>query len=187
QKMLSGADSLLALVNDLLDMSRIQAGKFHLDPQVVYFQDIATEVVGSLSPLAERKHQLLTNAISDELPVLVADRQRVAQILVNLVNNAIKFTPEHGAITLRARIEHDALRCEVIDTGIGIAREDMGKLFRPFSQIDASSTRSASGTGLGLSIVKALVQAHGGQVGVDSAKDAGSTFWFTLPLTQEDC
>jgi signal transduction histidine kinase len=97
------------------------------------------------------------------------------------VGNAIKFTPEGGTIRVRTSLDGEGLRIEVIDTGIGISSVDMERLFQPFTQVDASNTRAAGGTGLGLSIAKALVEAHGGAIGVESEPGQGSTFWFTLP------
>jgi signal transduction histidine kinase len=114
--------------------------------------------------------------------VLTADVQRVSQVVANLLTNAIKFTPEGGTITVRATLKGASVRLEVQDTGIGIAAEDLDKLFVPFSQLDMSSTRSVRGVGLGLSITKALVEAHGGALGVESVPAVGSTFWFDLPL-----
>ncbi len=188
-KMLAGADALIALVDDLLDMSRMQAGKFQLAPQPIRFPELVSGVLASLSPLAEKKRQSLLNEVPRDLPELMADAQRVNQILINLVGNAVKFTQEGGTITLRACIEGDPsagepweLRCEVRDNGPGIAPENQPKLFKQFGQLDMSSTRRASGTGLGLSISKALVEAHGGKIGVESELGHGSTFWFTLPL-----
>jgi hypothetical protein len=181
-KMLAGADTLLALVNDLLDMSRIQAGKFQLDPRPMVFREVAYEVIASLAPLATRKRIALVDELPESLPQLVADEQRVMQVLTNLIGNAIKFTAEGGTIAVRARLEGQHLRCEIQDTGIGIPADARARLFQPFSQLDTSNTRTAGGTGLGLSIVKALVEAHGGSVGVESTPGDGSTFWFTLPV-----
>jgi signal transduction histidine kinase len=107
---------------------------------------------------------------------------RVVQVLNNLLGNAIKFTPEGGRVVVRTSAEAGFLRCEVADTGVGIAAEDQPKLFQRFSQLDMSNTRSAGGAGLGLSIVKAIVNAHGGEVGIHSEPGQGATFWFTLPL-----
>ncbi|MNX27716.1 Non-motile and phage-resistance protein [compost metagenome] len=182
RKILSGADTLLGLVNDLLDLSRIQAGRFHLSPQPFDFALVAADALSSLQALAEPKHMHLLNEVPQGLPPLVGDAQRIRQVLLNLVNNAIKFTPDEGTIRVRACLDGAVLRCEVQDTGIGIATEDIPKLFKPFSQVDMSSTRPAGGTGLGLMISKSLVEAHGGQIGVESQPGAGSTFWFTLPL-----
>lgn len=181
-KMLRGADLLLNLINDLLDMSRIQAGKFALEPRPMAFPPVAADVAAHLAALAELRGHVLEVEVPHDLPPLVADEQRVTQILTNLATNAIKFTPEGGRIRIRACSDGDQLRCEVSDDGVGIATEHLPKLFQPFTQIDMSSTRRVGGTGLGLSIAKALVEAHGGRIGVDSAPGEGSTFWFTLPL-----
>jgi signal transduction histidine kinase len=188
-KMLAGADVLLALVNDLLDMSRIQAGKFTLSPEPIALAPVLEEAVASLAPLAEQKRQRLDLAIAPDLPTLVADRQRLSQVVVNLVGNAIKFTPDGGTIRLSGALELEggngspaALRVAVTDNGPGIAPEDQPKVFRRFTQLDMSTTRPSGGTGLGLSISKALVEAHGGTIGVESERGRGSTFWFTLPL-----
>jgi PAS domain S-box-containing protein len=188
-KMLAGADVLLALVNDLLDMSRIQAGKFTLSPEPIALGPVLEEAAAGLAPLAEQKRQRLVLAIAPELPTLVADRQRLAQVIVNLVGNAIKFTPDGGAIRLSGALVREgepgapaALRVEVTDDGPGIAPEDQPKVFLRFTQLDMSATRPSGGTGLGLSISKALVEAHGGTIGVESRRGGGSTFWFTLPL-----
>jgi PAS domain S-box-containing protein len=181
KKMLGGAETLLSLVNDLLDMSRIQAGKFTLEPQPMHFPTVASEVLANLRPLAEQKQLTLTSALGDVGP-MVADPQRIGQVLLNLVNNAIKFTPNGGAITVRAKAENGQLYCEVVDTGVGIAPADQPRLFKRFSQLDNSNTRAAKGTGLGLSISQALVEAHGGRIAVESQLGQGATFWFTLPL-----
>jgi two-component system phosphate regulon sensor histidine kinase PhoR len=119
------------------------------------------------------------------------DAQRIGQVLINLIGNALKFTPPGGRIVVSARHEGDpakgeprVLRCEVADTGIGIAAADIPKLFQRFSQLE-SGVKQGKGAGLGLSISKALIEAHGGQIGVESALNRGSTFWFTLPLDAE--
>jgi PAS domain S-box-containing protein len=182
EKMLTGADKLLAMVNDLLDMSRLQAGKFVLDPHPASFRRIVDEVVAGLWPLAKQKELALACHVPEGLPDVVLDEQRIAQVLINLIGNGIKFTQQGGAIDVRADVADGWLRCEVQDTGPGIAPEHHPDLFLPFHQVDSSYTRRAGGTGLGLSIVKALVEAHGGAVGVESQAGEGSTFWFTLPV-----
>jgi PAS domain S-box-containing protein len=181
KKMLGGAETLLSLVNDLLDMSRIQAGKFALEPQPMHFPTVAGEVLANLRPLAEQKQLTLSSALSDVGP-MVADPQRIGQVLLNLVNNAIKFTPNGGTVTVRAKAENGQLYCEVADTGVGIAPSDQPRLFKRFSQLDNSNTRSAKGTGLGLRISQALIEAHGGRISVESEPGHGAKFWFTLPL-----
>ncbi|MGE5707511.1 MAG: sensor histidine kinase, partial [Bacteroidota bacterium] len=147
------------------------------------FPDAVKAVLESLLPLIERKHQILREEVPENLPLLVADEQRVNQILLNLLSNAIKFTPEGGTIAVRAWVEAGALVCEVKDSGIGIAPEDHPRLFKPFTQLDMSSTRKVRGTGLGLTIAKALVEAHGGTITAESpGLGKGATFRFTLPL-----
>ncbi|MFN3429632.1 MAG: sensor histidine kinase [Candidatus Sericytochromatia bacterium] len=183
QRMLKGADLLLALVNDLLDMSRIQAGKFTIAYEEVLFADLAHAIAESLAALRARRHIHLTVEVSPSVPLLTADAQRIGQVLTNLLSNAIKFTPDGGEIHVNARRERDHVLCEVVDTGHGIRPEDLPRLFQRFTQLDMSKTRAATGTGLGLSICKAIVEAHGGHIGVRSEMGKGSTFWFTLPIT----
>jgi PAS domain S-box-containing protein len=182
RKLLHGAEQLLALVNDLLDMSRIQAGKFSITPAPMRVSEVLERTLPALALLSSQRGLRLESELAPDLPVLTADVQRVSQVVANLLTNAIKFTPEGGTITVRATLKGASVRLEVQDTGIGIAAEDLDKLFVPFSQLDMSSTRSVRGDGLGLSITKALVEAHGGALGVESVPAVGSTFWFDLPL-----
>lgn len=181
-KMLAGTETLLTLVNDLLDMSRIQAGRFSIAPRLISFSEVIESVVATLAPLADKKKQTLRNIVPLDLPPIQADEQRIAQVVINLIGNAIKFTPEGGAIEIRGALVDGLVRCEIADTGIGIAAEDVPMLFQRFGQLQMGNTRKSGGTGLGLSITKAIVEAHGGTVGVVSEPDVGSTFWFTLPV-----
>jgi PAS domain S-box-containing protein len=187
RKILGGAEVLLVLVNDLLDMSRIQAGKFTLAFEPTDVRQVVADAVATLTALALQKHLELLLDLPQALPVIRADPQRVGQIITNLVSNAVKFTPEGGRIRVHGRLDlQGRLRFEVEDTGPGIAEGDVARLFQPFTQLDMSFTRQAPGTGLGLSIAKALVEAHGGTIGVRSEPGAGSTFWFTLPGPEAD-
>jgi PAS domain S-box-containing protein len=181
-RMLKGADLLLALVNDLLDMSRIQAGKFTIAYEAVDVGELAHAIVESLAAIVEKRHLHLSVEISPSVPPLRADSQRIGQVLTNLLSNAIKFTPDGGDIHVMARRERGHVLVEVVDTGQGMRQEDLPRLFQRFTQLDMSKTRAASGTGLGLSICKAIVEAHGGHIGVRSELGKGSTFWFTLPI-----
>jgi PAS domain S-box-containing protein len=182
-KILDSADALLALVNDLLDMSRVQAGKFALDWQTVALPGLVSHTLGALGASATAKGLTLVDEVPDELPPLRADAGRVSQVLANLVTNAIKYSSAGGVITVRAVAEGGWMRVEVADTGLGVPAEHQSRIFEAFTQVDMSNTRKAGGVGLGLSIVKALVEAHGGEVGVRSAgQGCGSTFYFTLPL-----
>jgi signal transduction histidine kinase len=182
-KMLAGSELLLGLVSDLLDMSRIQAGKFTIAFEPLRFSALAASVADSLASLAAQKQLGLTLDIAPDLPPMMADAQRVGQVLTNLISNAIKFTPEGGQIQVTARQERDHVLCEVVDTGDGIRPDDLPRLFQRFTQLDMSTTRQKGGTGLGLSICKAIVEAHGGHIGVRSEMAKGSTFWFTLPFS----
>ena|GEM_PF-1496216 len=184
-RMLGGADALLKLINDLLDMSRIQAGKFTLAPEAFPIERPLSDVVETLRPLAEQRQHHLSLATEGELPLVLGDEQRIMQVLSNLLSNAIKFTPPGGQIRVTARSEGAMMHVGIEDNGIGISAADMGKLFKPFSQLDMSNTRMAGGTGLGLSISKALVEAHGGRIGVTSEPGEGSCFWFTLPIAKD--
>jgi signal transduction histidine kinase len=180
-KILSGADRMLHLVNDLLDFAKLQAGKFDLSPRPTVYAPLLEDVAASLRPLADHK-QVAIEVDADVPGEPVVDETRVVQVLTNLVTNAIKFTGAGGRVRLSARIEEGTLLTEVADTGVGIAEADIPKLFSRFRQLDMSATREASGTGLGLAISKALVEAHGGTIGVRSRPGEGSTFWFRLPL-----
>jgi signal transduction histidine kinase len=183
RKMLDSSENMLKLVNDLLDMSRVQAGRFSLDRQVVALAPLLGSVLASLSPEAAHKGHALANEVPPSLPDVLADPQRLSQVLSNLVTNAIKYTPPGGTITVRAFADGAVLRVEVADTGDGVPPDQQSRIFDAFTQVDMTSTRKSGGVGLGLSIVKALVEAHGGVVGVRSdGAGRGSTFFFTVPL-----
>jgi PAS domain S-box-containing protein len=182
-KILNGADRMLILVNDLLDVAKIKAGRLDLAPVPTPYQPLVDEVLATMKPLADDRGLTLTKDVAiDVLPCL--DATRVIQVLTNLVNNAIKFTPPGGVVSVKAHLSDGELVTQVTDSGVGIAPDDIPKLFERFRQLDMSSTRAAGGTGLGLAISKALVEGHGGQIGVLSELGRGSTFWFSLPV---DC
>lgn len=180
-KMLEGADRMLGLVNDLLDIAKIQAGKLSVCPSSSDYSVLVADTLASLRPLADRKRLYLEANIQSPL-MLVLDVQRICQVLTNLVSNAIKFTPDGGRITVKAFQHRDEVITQVIDTGRGIPSEEIPHLFTRFRQLDMSSTREQGGTGLGLAISKAIVEAHEGAIGVLSAPGEGATFWFSLPL-----
>lgn len=174
---------LMRLLDDLLDFARMDAGTFMLHIRTFDFRDLVLKIASSLRPQAEGARLILETDLSDDPMPIQGDPQRVGQVLINLINNAITFTPPDGTIRIRAFLIEDGqeLRCEVSDTGCGIAEADLPKLFHRFSQIRPQS----AGTGLGLSISKALVEAHGGTIGLTSKVGEGSTFWFTLPATAD--
>ncbi|MDB5097881.1 MAG: multi-sensor signal transduction histidine kinase [Cyanobacteria bacterium RYN_339] len=180
-KILAGADRMLRLVEDLLDVARIQAGKVAVERQPTPYALLVRDVVQSIVPLAESKGLTLEwEANSDVVGQL--DGPRVVQVLTNLLSNAVKFTPPGGRITVRARREADRVITEIEDTGLGIPAQDLARIFEKFQQLDMSATRDSGGAGLGLAIAKALVEAHDGEIGVRSEEGRGSTFWFALPL-----
>ena len=174
---------LLELINELLDLQRIAAGRMELKPEAVELAGLLSEAAGSVHSQAQKhRHALVVTPLPQDLRVH-ADRGRVRQVLLNLLSNAIKFTPDGGRITVAAAPVNGGAeaRIAVSDTGIGIAPEDQPKLFQEFSQLDASASRKYEGTGLGLALSRRLVELHGGAIGVESEMGKGSTFWFTLP------
>ena len=174
---------LLQLINELLDLQRIAAGRMELTPEPVELAALLAEATGSVhTQVQQHGHKLVVTPPPEDLRVQ-ADRNRVRQILLNLLSNAIKFTPDGGRITVAATAVNggDYARIAVTDTGIGIAPEDQPKLFKEFSQLDASASRKYEGTGLGLALSRRLVELQGGAIGVESEMGKGSTFWFTLP------
>lgn len=172
---------LLDLINDVLDVSKIEAGQLEITPEMFDMREAIEKAVATVAPLAEKKGLVLVANIEPEVGEMTSDRRRVEQILINLINNAIKFTGK-GEVRVECAASHSQLVTRVIDTGIGIKPEDMGKLFEPFRQIETGLTRGYEGTGLGLSICKKLVGALGGEIGAESEWGKGSTFTFTLPL-----
>ena len=180
---------LLGLINDILDLARIEAGKMELNFEEVHLAEMVTSVLSTAKGLVKEKPIQLLPRIPSDMPTVRGDTMRVRQVLLNLISNASKFTDE-GSITVEAMVQRGPSgRMEavinVIDTGPGISLEDQEKLFKAFSQVDGSATRKSGGSGLGLSICANLVQLHGGRISVHSEVGKGSTFWFTLPLYQQ--
>ena len=179
--------SLLTVVNDILDFSKIEAGQIEIEAMPFSPHTLVDNVASMLAALAEQKGIALERSIDSALPpVLIGDEGRLKQIVLNLVNNAIKFT-QQGAVRIALKIDRIAygevgLRVSVSDDGIGISDAQQKTLFRRFSQVDGSITRRFGGTGLGLAICKQLIELMGGKIGVESREGAGATFWFTVGL-----
>jgi len=172
---------LLDFINELLDLSKIAAGRMQLSLEPLALDALFREVADSVrAQLEARKHKLAIEPQSETL-LVTADRGRLRQVLLNLLSNAIKFTTDGGRITLSTQVAGDRVKVAVSDSGIGIAPEDQEKLFREFVQLDGSPSRRYEGTGLGLALSKRLVELQGGAIGVDSQLGKGSTFWFTVP------
>ena len=174
---------LLNLINDILDLSKIEAGKLELDYKEFELINKFNMIQNLLSPIADRKNIKIEVKMNDELTTVCADEARFAQIMYNLVDNAIKFSHENGLVKIEARKTGDLVEITVTDKGIGIKAEDQSKLFKPFSQVDSFSSKQFQGTGLGLSLVKQIVHLHGGYVWFKSKYGEGSTFAFTIPMT----
>ena len=172
---------LSRLVTDLQDLSLAEAGQLKLVRIPVALEDIVARAINGLAIQAEKKCLTLQANLPPDLPLIEADPERVGQILRNLINNAIMHTPEGGSIEIKAEAGENGIRVQVCDTGIGIAPEHLPHLFKRFYRADRSRARATGGTGLGLAIVEQLVQAHGGQVGVQSQLEQGTCFTFTLP------
>src|SRR5438094_2226426 len=166
---LSSGKHLLQLINDVLDLSKVEAGKLEFKPEPVIPELLVREVCEIVRTLAAHKRIQLGIEIDPALTAIVADSRSLKQILYNYLSNALKFTPDEGKIVIRVKPENqDYFRIEVEDSGIGIKADDLGRLFVEFQQLDASSAKKHSGTGLGLALTKRIVESHGGTVGVNS-------------------
>jgi signal transduction histidine kinase len=184
---LSSSRHLLQLINDVLDISKIQAGKLSLyteedvdlNDEIKVVVDMAEPLLGKQNALQERPVRFIQD-IDENLPLITCDRRRIRQVLLNLLSNAIKFT-EQGSITLSAKNKGEAFIFAVMDTGPGIPQELQARIFEPFVQV-TDDTKHIQGTGLGLPISRSLVQAHGGDLWVESKIGEGTTFIFTLPF-----
>lgn len=173
---------LLNLINGILDLSKIEAGKMELSYKQFELASKLNIIKNLLSPIADRKNVQIEISMDSNLSSIYADEARFAQIMYNLVDNAIKFSYENGLVKIGAKKKGDMVEITVTDTGIGIKPEDQGKLFKPFSQVDSFLSKQYQGTGLGLSLVKQIVQLHGGHVWFRSKPEKGSTFAFVIPI-----
>lgn len=183
-KMMQSGKDLLLLLNNLLDMSRLEAGRLTLDRQPTPLRELIDHAVEQVEFLARRKELAIdVCCVPEDLPLVWVDPIRIIQVLVNLLGNAIRFTDAHGTITIGAEPQGDMVEVWVRDTGIGITPEAQQRLFQRFSQVE--SVKRYGGTGLGLSITKELLALHGGAIRVESEPGKGATFRFTLPVWNE--
>ena len=173
---------LLQMINDILDLSKVEAGRMELQYEIFPVHDAIEDVHTILKGLANKKHLELKTTILTEVGDIEADRVKFKQILYNLLSNAIKFTPENGHINVEAGIMDDMLQVSVSDTGIGMKPDDQEKVFKEFWQADSSFARKYEGTGLGLALTKRIVEMHGGNIRFESEYEKGSIFYFALPL-----
>jgi len=181
---------LLGIINDVLDMSKIEAGKFELSQAAFNFEVMLKRITNVINYRADEKRQTLSIHIDNDVPkLLIGDDQRLAQVITNLAGNAIKFTPDGGAVDIQAKLIKEknsicTMQISVVDTGIGISVAQQEKLFESFHQAESSTSRNFGGTGLGLSISKNIIEMMGGKIWVDSKLGEGSTFTFTVELTR---
>jgi signal transduction histidine kinase len=184
ERLQANGKHLLGLINDVLDLSKIEAGQLTLDLADYSFKDVVDTVVSAVGSLANGKKLALTADVGPNLPIGHGDGRRLAQVLLNLVGNAIKFT-DKGEVAIKATVTDSSFTVAVRDTGPGISPLDQGKIFEEFQQADDATTKRKGGTGLGLSIAKRIIGMHGGRIWVESDVGKGSTFAFTIPTRVE--
>ena len=191
-KIEDASNHLLGVINNILDMSKIEADKLELNPVAFDFEDMIDKVIDIINFRVAEKCQTLTLDIDKNIPrVLICDNQRLAQIIANLLSNAVKFTPEYGAISLCVKLSQQEngiceIQFDIADTGVGISKEQLAGLFKPFQQAESSTTRKYGGTGLGLAITKRIVELMEGSISVSSAPGEGSTFTFNIRVEMPD-
>jgi signal transduction histidine kinase len=173
---------LTNLINDFLDLQRIEAGHQTYSFENTPLEPLLRETVAVFS--TEKEPHSLAIEVQHALPLVHIDAARIRQVLVNLLSNALKFSPRGGIITIGASVESDAVKVWVADQGIGIPQEAIPSLFKKFFRVDNRDTKSIGGTGLGLALVREIVKAHGGYVWVESQVGVGTTFFFTLPISE---
>ncbi|HEX3359066.1 MAG TPA: ATP-binding protein, partial [Tepidisphaeraceae bacterium] len=186
QNILASANNLLTLINDLLDLAKIEAGRMEVRSEPISLNDLFEALNNLLKPLTEGKGVQIVIAITPEVPIIHTDPAKLQQVLYNFLSNAIKFSPRDGTIELSAELLNaESIRISVTDHGPGIATEQQQMIFEKFRQIDGSITRQHSGSGLGLAISKELIALLSGSIGVMSVPNEGATFWVVLPLKIE--
>jgi two-component system cell cycle sensor histidine kinase PleC len=171
---------LLEVINDILDMSKIEAGRMKLDMEVIDLSKTLAESLKVVSGRADDKKLLLNADIEGTISV-VADRRAIKQIIVNLLSNSVKFTPDGGKVVVRSRLSGDSIRLTIADTGIGIAPHSLSRLGRPFEQVESQLTKTYHGSGLGLAIARSLTHLHGGSMRLRSKLGAGTVVCVSLP------
>ncbi|HEY0005844.1 MAG TPA: ATP-binding protein [Pyrinomonadaceae bacterium] len=179
------AQTLIELVNDLLDASKLESGTMRLEVSTFDLRGLVDEIREGMAPLAQEKGIRLEEQLPETLPLIEADRTKLRRIFVNLLSNALKFTPKGGLVQLAVEQAESRIRISVKDTGVGIVPDDVERLFDKYEQARSRATRGEKGTGLGLYITRQLVELHGGKIAVESSLGKGSTFSVTLPITRD--
>jgi PAS domain S-box-containing protein len=179
---MNSGNHLLKLINDILDVSKIESGNMEFYPEPMNMSEVLEEMTVLMDPLIKEKHLNFKTNIELENIEVNADKTKIKQILYNLLSNAIKFTPEYGKVWVDSKVVNDKIQTSVSDNGIGIAPEQQSAIFDPFKQVSSSNNRTHGGTGLGLAIVKYYVEMHSGEISVKSDVGKGSKFMFTIPI-----
>ncbi|WP_312337465.1 ATP-binding protein [Anaerospora hongkongensis] len=191
QDIFESGHQLLDQINDILNMSKIEAGLIKLNCTEVDIREIVISLLRNVTPLAHKKGLLLRTEFAEAIPLVLADREKLMHVLRNLISNALKFTPAQGKITISAALEEQlnlpVIKVAVKDTGIGISLADQAYIFEKFRQVDSAETRGYPGSGLGLALARNLIELHGGRLWVESELGQGSLFIFTLPVTAKGC
>jgi signal transduction histidine kinase len=185
ESILQSGETLLGLINDILDLTKIEAGKLELNYETVDLRAALLGVLPVVKPRAQDKRIRISTFLPTDLPLVWADPGKLNQILLNLLTNGVKYTHENGSVSVEARPQGELVEIWVTDTGIGISREDQERVFQRFTQVDSSATRTQGGTGLGLAITRELVELHGGTLRVQSKLGKGSSFIFTMPISKK--
>jgi signal transduction histidine kinase len=183
QVMLAQSERLGRLVDQLLDLSRLESGEVPLEREPIPLRPLVRRVVSEIEVARPGKGVEVSNQVPEDLPPVLADRERIHQVLYNLLDNAVRFTPPGGAVTVSARRENGAFEVRVADTGPGIAPEHLPRLFERFYRVDPARSREGGGTGIGLAIARSVVEAHGGRIRAESRPGEGATFTFELPVS----
>jgi PAS domain S-box-containing protein len=187
EDILNSSQHLLQLINDVLDLAKVEAGKMELHPEPFSLRRAIMQVCSVAQPLVQKKKIEVNTTFTSELDEVTLDEQKLKQILYNLISNAIKFTDEHGRVEIKIALhEVNHFTIAVRDTGIGIKSENIKRLFKEFEQLDEGTTRRYQGTGLGLALTRKIVEMQGGTIKVESEYGKGSTFTVTLPLVTEE-
>ena len=185
ESILQSGETLLGLINDILDLTKIEAGRLELNHETVDLRAALLGVLPVIKPRAQDKRIRISTFLPTDLPPVWADPGKLNQVLLNLITNGVKYTHENGSVSVEARPQGELVEIWVTDTGIGISKEDQERVFQRFTQVDSSATRTQGGTGLGLAITKELVELHGGTLRVQSKLGKGSSFIFTLPISKK--